>query len=444
MTTPIYDFVARYSAGNPHRLHMPGHKGWAVLGCEGLDITEIDGADDLYAADGIILESEQNASELFGSRHSFYSCGGSSQSIKAMLQLALLHCGTNSTTILAGRNAHKAFLQGCALLDLQPVWLYPESDDSLCSCNISTEALAAALQRMSVLPVAVYITTPDYLGGMLDIASLAAVCHQFGVPLLVDNAHGAYLRFLPQSAHPLDLGADMCCDSAHKTLPVLTGGGYLHIGKSALAPYEENARTAMSLFGSSSPSYLILQSLDLCNRYLATDCAKALAQCVSDVALLGQNLSSLGLILRQSEPLKVVFDASATGATGDTFAARLRAQNIEPEYVDPDFVVLMFTPQTPVPAYAAVLQAFKGYQPAAPLPKSELSLCGAVQTMSVRQALLSPCENLPVAQAVGRVCAAAVVSCPPAIPIAISGEVITENACRLFLHYGIASVSVVK
>ena len=109
---------------------------------------------------------------------------------------------------------------------------------------------------------AVYITSPDYLGGVQDIAALAEVCHARGVPLLVDNAHGAYLKFLSPSRHPLDLGADMCCDSAHKTLPVLTGGAYLHVAKGAMAAYEAEARHSLAVFGSSSPSYLILQSLD--------------------------------------------------------------------------------------------------------------------------------------------------------------------------------------
>ena len=101
-----------------------------------------------------------------------------------------------------------------------------------------------------------YVTSPDYLGGQSDVAALAEVSHRHGVPLLADNAHGAYLRFLSPSRHPMDLGADLCCDSAHKTLPVLTGGAYLHVGRAAPEPFRENARRALALFGSTSPSYL--------------------------------------------------------------------------------------------------------------------------------------------------------------------------------------------
>ena len=115
--------------------------------------------------------------------------------------------------------------------------------------------------------MAFYLTSPDYLGGMQDIAALSAVCDAHGVPLLVDNAHGAYLRFLPGgSRHPIDLGAAACCDSGHKTLPVLTGGAYLHLGPKAPVQEESTVRSALALFGSTSPSYLILQSLDACNR----------------------------------------------------------------------------------------------------------------------------------------------------------------------------------
>lgn len=219
MSTPICDFVRGYCESVLLRLHMPGHKGRGELGCEALDITEVPGADDLACPEGVILESEENTTELFGSRHSFYCTGGSSQCVKAMLHLAYLFRpeGTGNC-ILAARNAHKSFLHGCALLGLEPRWLYPEAGTPLCSCPVSPAALERALQT-GERPFAVYITSPDYLGGVQDISALAEVCHRHGLPLLVDNAHGAYLKFLEPSRHPLDLGRT--CAATRRTRPCL-------------------------------------------------------------------------------------------------------------------------------------------------------------------------------------------------------------------------------
>ena len=249
MNAPIHEFVRRYIESGAARLHVPGHKGVGPLGCEAWDITEIAGADALYEADGIIAESERNASALFGSGATFYSAEGSSLCIRAMLHLALTHRPASAArpVALAARNAHKAFLYAAALCDFDVQWLWPEAETSLCACPVSPEALSRTLDAMKEKPFCVYVTSPDYLGGMQDIRALADVCHARGVPLIVDNAHGAYLKFLPESLHPLDLGADLCCDSAHKTLPVLTGGAYLHISRNADPALIAAAKDALAL-----------------------------------------------------------------------------------------------------------------------------------------------------------------------------------------------------
>ena len=215
MNTPICDFVRNYADSHQLRLHMPGHKGIGALGVEHLDITEIEGADVLYRAGGIIKASEANASGLFGTALTKYSTEGSSLSIRAMLYLATLYAKSRGqeARILAGRNAHHTFMTAAALLDLQVEWLYPEHWKSLVSCDISADFLDRVLDTPDK-PVAVYITSPDYLGNVADIAGLSEVCHKHGVLLLVDNAHGAYLNFLPENRHPIALGADICCDSA--------------------------------------------------------------------------------------------------------------------------------------------------------------------------------------------------------------------------------------
>lgn len=444
MNTPICDFVSDYAAAHTARLHMPGHKGKGPLGCEALDITEVSGADDLSHPEGIILESENNASALFGTRHTFYSAGGSSQCVKAMLHLALLHRAPNAArTVLAGRNAHKAFLHGCALLDLEPKWLLPEGESPMCACPLSPAGLDQALTEQPAPPLAVYVTSPDYLGGILDIAGLAEVSHCHGVPLLVDNAHGAYLRFLTPSRHPMDLGADLCCDSAHKTLPVLTGGSYLHVSSTALAPYEQEARQAMALFGSSSPSYLILQSLDACNRRLAEGYGAQLEQTVRRLDELKAKLAAQGVPVRPGEPLKLVVDGWAAGISGYELADLLRHSGVEPEYADPDEVVLMYSADTVQADFQRVEDAFSGFRPGPGRTPASLPASGE-RVLSPREAMLAPWEEVPVLEAAGRICAGAAVSCPPAIPIAVSGERITAEAAALMAELGLETVSVVR
>ena len=338
METPICDFVRAYAESEAIRLHMPGHKGKNLLGLEALDITEIDGADSLYEASGIIQRSEENASRLFGCP-TFYSTEGSSQCIRSMLYLAMLHAKEQGKrpVIAAGRNAHKTFLTGAALLDLDVRWLYPKGDSYL-SCDLTPEEVEAVLEKEA--PTAVYLTSPDYLGNVADIAGIAKVCHRRGAILLVDNAHGAYLKFLQPSRHPMDLGADLCCDSAHKTLPVLTGGAYLH----CRLQLRDWAKNALALFGSTSPSYLILQSLDGANPILA-EVANRLKDFVPSVEAVKEKLADKGYTLYGREPLKITISAKPYGYTGQELAQKLLEGTIVSEFADPDFLVLMLTPE---------------------------------------------------------------------------------------------------
>lgn len=433
MNTPIYDFVKKYSETEIIRLHMPGHKGFPFLGCEKLDITEISGADALYSADGIIAESEKNASELFGSNATFFSAEGSSQCIKAMLCLAKMKSESKNFTVLASRNVHKAFIYACGLLDIRVRWLFDESDKfSLCRCNITAQQLDDELKKEKA--DAVYVTSPDYLGGELDIKALSDVAHFHGAVMLVDNAHGAYLRFLSESRHPMDLGADMCCDSAHKTLPVLTGGAYLHINNEK---FIDSAKKALEMFGSTSPSYLILQSLDLCNAYLADGYKEKLLNCIKKVQNLKKQLTDNGWIVSESDPLKLTVLSS-----GINLSEKLRKCAIECEYEDPDYTVMMFTSETPDVAYEKIVSAFevcdiKNQPPVMFLPIPE-------KCMEIRDALFSENERVSLENAVGRVVADTSVGCPPAVSVVVSGEKISEEAAEIMNYYGIDKISVVK
>ena len=441
MQTPIVDFVRQYVEQNALRLHMPGHKGTPYLGPEPYDITEIDGADSLDDADGIIGQSEELASRLFGCR-TLYSTEGSSQCIRAMVYLALLHGKRQGKrpVIAAFRNAHKTFLSAAALLDAEVVWLTSDHDGSYLSCKPSPAQVERVLRQEN--PTAVYVTSPDYLGQLGDCAALAELCHRYGALLLVDNAHGAYLRFLPESRHPMDLGADLCCDSAHKTMPVLTGGAYLHLGDRLPESIAGQGKNALTLFGSTSPSYLILQSLDLNNAYLC-DYGQKLAAFLPRLEQLKQRLSAHGYVLREEEPLKLTVDSRAYGYDGRALAALLQEHRIVCEFADADYVVMMLTPELGEADMRQLEQVMLSLEkrPARSVDAPEFRL--PEKAMSIRQAALSLCETIPVEQSLGRVLAAASVSCPPAVPIAACGEIIDENALNCFRYYGIKTVTVV-
>jgi len=412
-----------------------------LLGFEHLDITEFDGADSLYEAVGIIAESEKNAGFLFGAT-TFYSTEGSSQCIRAMLHLAALHAKAagKQPVIAAGRNAHRVFLTAAALLDLQINWLYPAQAESYLSCSFT----AADLDReLTARPAtAVYVTSPDYLGNMLDIRALAAVAHRHGSLLLVDNAHGAYLRFLQPSLHPMDLGADACCDSAHKTLPALTGAAYLHISPSAPAYLRAQAKNALGLFGSTSPSYLILQSLDAVNAYLADGYPEKLAAFIERVADLRSALTAHGYVLRGSEPIKLTVDAKAYGYTGHQLAELLSQQNIFTEFHDPDYLVMMLTPETGEAGLQRLEAALLAIPQLTPIDTPPPVFHRCEQVLSVREALLSPSVRKPLEACIGKIFASASAGCPPAVPIVICGERIDEQAANCLRYYGITECDI--
>ena len=442
MKTPICDFVKGYANSNALKLHMPGHKGKDILGFEGLDITEIDGADSLYEASGIIAASEKNASELFDC-DTYYSTEGSSQCIRAIMHLVSLHAKSmgEKTYVLAGRNAHKTFHSAVALLDIDVDWIYPSEAENYLSCNITAEKLSNILKNMDRKPTAVYLTSPDYLGNVLDIESISSVCHQNEILLVVDNAHGAYLRFLTSSKHPIDLGADICCDSAHKTLPVLTGGAYLHLSKRFADEFGTQVKNALSLFGSTSPSYLILQSLDMANSYLE-NYADRLAKFVAQVDALKNQLNDNGYELYGNEALKITIQTKKYGYYGYDFARILNEKGIVCEFADPDFIVLMLTPEIEdLDRVADILISIpKTKEINDIVPKFNVAKRGA----SIREAVLSPFELVSIDECIGRVVAITSVGCPPAVPIAVAGEVIDENIVNCFKYYGIDKCNVIK
>ena len=422
-------------------MHMPGHKGAGILGFEGMDLTEIYGADELFAAEGIIKESEQNASSLFGCP-TYYSTQGSTLCIQTMCTILCQDAKSKGKKpkILAGRNAHRSFIHAAALLDFDIAWLYGNSD--YLSCTISTETLEKEILENN--PTAVYLTNPDYLGNLLDIKALASICKKYNVLLAIDNAHGAYLRFLEPSLHPIDLGADLCCDSAHKTLPVLTGGAYLHLSDSLNQVWKNDVKHFMEYFSSTSPSYLIMASLDATNEVLDTTFKKSLSECIQRVDVLKNALIQHGYTILSGEPMKITISTKEFGYTGNEIANLLMECDIYPEFYDSDYIVLMPSPYNTKDDFERLQKCLCGIERKSILVNKPPKLEQAKKAMNVRQALFAPSMTLDVSKSLGQVCSSVTVSCPPAILPVIPGEVISESSIEVMKYYGIETVRVVK
>lgn len=442
LNTPIYNFLINYAETNTLRCHMPGHKGKSSSGvleelCR-LDITEIAGADSLFEADGIISESEHNMSKLYGSSATVYSAGGSTLCIQTMLALMK----QENRRVLAVRNVHRAFLNAAALLDLDVDWLMPRYSGGILSGEINSAEAEAALSACGE-PACLYVTSPDYTGKTADIRTLSAICRKYGAKLLVDNAHGAHLAFFNDSLHPITLGADLCCDSAHKMLPALTGAAMLHASS---AEYAGRLKQTMSLFASTSPSYLIMASLDLCNKYIAYDIRHDIA---ANIALIRQfrNFFSGKLVFADGEPFHLTIKAAESGYNGNEIADKLRENGVECEYSDSELVVLLMSPMNREEDYSCLEKALTkavGCLRKREAAEDEFFLPQPLKRMTIRRAVFAPSEEIPVECSAGRICASVKVPCPPAVPIAVSGEIITDEHINIFKRYGISAVNVVK
>ena len=270
------------------------------------------------------------------------------------------------------------------------------------------------------------------------------ICKKAGIPLLVDHAHGAYLKFLHPSRHAIDMGAAMCCDSAHKTLPVLTGGAYLHLSEEWAEKVGGQVKKAMEIFGSTSPSYLILQSLDKCNAYLADGYPEKLAATVEKLDAVRTFLQKQGWEVMNGDPLKLTVFTGKMGYTGEEAAETLRRSGVECEFADLEAVVLMATPENTDRDFEKVLSSLGSLPRKDAIKGVQMPLFLPERKLKIREALFSLWEEVDCTDAVGRICASPCVSCPPAIPIAASGEEITTEMVELFQAYGIEKITVVK
>lgn len=444
--TPLKRALDEYIRQDYARLHMPGHKGASISPLGKLmayDVTEVEGTDSLFEDDGPLKELEEIFTRLYDTKGTVMSAGGSTLCIQAMLRMVAKKEGR----ILAGRNIHAAAVNAMALLGLEPVWVYPnrKQEERLIG-EISPDAIRSVLEKEKQAGTldslcAVYVTSPDYFGVMSDIRSIAQIAHEYGLPLLVDNAHGAHLHFLKEEYHPMQLGADLCCDSLHKTMPALTGAALLHTSDAKYCP---QMKGAMTVFGSTSPNYLIMLSMDSTAAFLMQDGAERIQQTVTRCEKLRQKAREKGFVLPQHcDPMRLTLPLAGTGWDAQNFRKLLRKHKIMEEYLSDSGCVLLFSPFNREEDFkrteALLDEVLIQNQPftAFPIVPSE-------KVMSLREAFLSPKESVPVEKAEGRIAAQVKITCPPGIPLVMPGERLHKEIIKILKNSGIFVIDVVK
>lgn len=445
---PLYASLLKYASENPARFHMPGHKGgktsplFDVFGAAiGLDVTELPETDNLFEDEGAILEAEKLAAKFYGARETLFSAGGSTLCIEAMLRLVSKGGGK----IVCARNIHRSVVNTMALLGLEPVWVWPRpfEGSGLPGAVEPNDIEAAICQNTDI--AAVFLTSPDYYGVMSDIAGISAVCRRHNIPLLVDNAHGAHLKCFDGSLHPIAQGADMTCDSAHKTLPALTGGAFLNINSPAFS--RRDAKDAMMLFGSTSPSYFIMLSLDLARAWMEREGKAAFDGLAKKVDAVRKKCASRGFFTPEGavfDPVRITIDTASRGISGGEAAQILRKKGISPEMSDERHVVLIPTPFNTDSDFERLEHALDALETKEPIPLVPYYADRPELVMTLRKAIISDTETVDVDNCAGRVAAEAKCPCPPCVPIVMPGELISERLAKSLKTYGVLSLKVIK
>jgi len=441
-------------------MHMPGHKrNTVLLGGRlpyAIDITEISGFDNLYRAQGILRETAQAAAALYGSRQAFLLVNGSTAGILAAVRATVKPGGT----LILARNCHKSVYHAAELCGLHTAYLLPETDEEAgIEGSIAPGQVAASLAEHPDAGLVV-ITSPTYTGVISDISSISAVCHQRGVPLMVDQAHGAHLGFSPAfPGEALKGGADIVVTGLHKTLPALTQCALVHVGGS-LIDADAVARE-LSVFQTSSPSYVLMASIDHCIRLLAErkgDLFRAYEANLASFDLAVRDLKKLRVLCHGSDvlarhrrlflfdPGKIVILTENTALTGTEFARLLRTRHqIELEMAGTRYAVAMTSICDTAETFARLADALLDVDRRAELvsggrkPESAFTL--PAQRMPICEALRLDGCLLPLAESAGATALEYVWAYPPGVPLIVPGERIDPDFIRYLKYLGDAEIA---
>lgn len=452
--TPLADALRRYIDSGLASFHTPGHKGsessplFDVMGAAlPFDLTELPETDSLFDAAGPIREAEDMAAKEAGALTTLFSAGGATLCLQAMLALAAENGGPDNRKIICARNSHRCAVNAMILLGLEPVWVWPRPfEGSPLAGAVVPQDVEATLSGNSGV-CAVYLTSPDYYGVLCDIAAISKICRRYKVPLLIDNAHGGHLLYCAGALHPLKQGADLVCDSAHKTLPVLTGGALLHSNSAAYS--RAAAKSAMALFGSTSPSFLTMLSLDLARAWLSLHGRQAFSAVCEKVSEIRQLAQKAGFFTPEEavfDPARLTLDFSSVGVSGRDAAQMLRQAGLSPELCGPELAVLIpspFNAESDFQKVTEFLKCFRRHVSHPPAFRREPPEKPQA-AMTPRRAAFSACETVDVLSSAGRVAAESRCPCPPGIPVVMPGERITKTLAACLKNYGVSQIKVVK
>jgi arginine decarboxylase len=449
---PYLDAIVAYAARDPGRFHVPGHTGGegadpelvAALsegafqhdipaGIEGVDV----------GPDSPFQRSQRLAARAWGARRSWFLISGASQGNHAAC-LALRHAGRK---VVAQRNVHSSTVDGIVLAGLEPAFVAPELDAELGIAHCLTPgSLARALDRCPDA-VAALTVSPTYFGAVADVRGLARVAHERGVPLIVDEAWGAHMRFsqeLPDSA--LECGADLVLSSVHKLFGSLTQSAILHLGRDELIDADVVDR-CVTLTESTSPSALLTASLDAARRQAAVRGAKLLAETVAGVerareairGIPGLDVLDERLIGRPGvhdwDPLRLAVDVRGTGSTGIRIAKLMRElDDVNLELESENVIVAVFgagenaaeSATRLVNSLRHAVETLGAEHEPPKRPFTPPPPWGSLE-LPPREAFFGPQEVIPFAEAVGRVAAESLAAYPPGIPNVLPGERLTQE-----------------
>ena len=416
-----------------------------------IDITEIAGFDNLHHAEGILLEAQKRAAKLYNSQETHYLINGSTAGVLS----AISGCTSYGGGILMARNSHKSAYHAVLLRGLKASYIYPQFPEKMgINGEISPESVEKALKE-NLEAQAVFLTSPTYDGVVSDVARIAGIVHAHGLPLIVDEAHGAHFPFsehFPKDS--VSCGADVVIHSVHKTLPALTQTALIHLNGNRID--REKIRKYLTVYQSSSPSYVLMAGLDNCMEWIASHQA-AFEQFWEELQVLRAGLRSMEnlklLELPGMDESKILVSVRGTGISGQELSGILRREfHIELEMACGTYVCAITTVADTKESLERLLTAFRkvdeGISRSGEHSDKRFGLPdfdGVLETASVctiAQAEEYPAEDCGLSQSAGRISGGFVTLYPPGIPILAPGEVITEPIVGRLQDYAAAGLEV--